>query len=129
MALPGKGRNMLLRLNGVNVAGLMAKSIAIANEPIDITSDDDAGWRKLLDAVGSKQITISGNGVAKDDGMLQIAMKTEDIVNPFDVVFPDGSTLGGDFALTSLTRSGEHNGAVLFEFELQSTGAQTYSGT
>lgn len=129
MALPGKGRAMLLRLNGVGVAGLRTKSVSIAGEPIDITSDDDDGIRKLLDAPAELQVNISASGVTKSDSLLQIALQQADRVNPMQIVRPDGGTLSGDFFLASYTETGEYNGASSFEVELQSTGVVSYSGT
>lgn len=129
MALPGKGRDMVLRLNGVAVAGIRTKSFVINGEPIDITSDDDLGWRKLLDAPGEIQVNISFAGVTKSDALLQIALNKIDRINPFQIVRPDGGVLSGDFFLSNYQESAEYQGASMIEGELQSSGEISYSGT
>ena len=52
------------------VAALTSKKISITGENIDITSDDDAGWTKLLeDTYATQSVSIDAEGVCKDDVM------------------------------------------------------------
>ena len=44
------GRNIILNWGAQPIAGVKEKALTVSGEPIDISSDDDAGWRSLLDA-------------------------------------------------------------------------------
>lgn len=124
-----KGRSMILKLAGVALAGVRTKSFTIGGEPIDITTDDDAGWRKLLDEAGNKTVDISVSGVTKDDKLLQEAINSNDRVNTMSLVRPDGGSIDGEFFCTSYAETGEYQGAVTFEAEFQSTGVIAYTRT
>ena len=126
---PQKGRDMVLKLNGVAIAGVRTKSFSIAGEPIDGTNDDDSGIRALLDAPGEVQINFSVSGVVKDDSLLQVSLSNTDRVNAMTLVRPDGGTLDGSFFLSSYSETGEYQGGVMFECECQSAGAVTYTKT
>ena len=124
-----KGRDMVLKLNDVAIAGVRTKSFAINGEPIDVTTDDDSGIRTLLDAPGEVQVNFSVSGVVKDDSLLQISLSNTDRVNPMTLVRADGGTLSGNFFLATYSETGEYQGAIAFECECQSAGAVTYTKT
>lgn len=126
---PQKGRDMILKLNGVAVAGVRTKSFAINADPIDVTNDDDAAIRKLLDAPGEVQVNFSVSGVTKDDALLQVSLSNTDRVNAMSLVRPDGGSLDGNFFMASYSETGEYQGAVTFEAEFQSAAAVTYTKT
>ena len=52
-------RDLLINRNSTRLLGINAKSIAVAKEPIDITTDEDNGYRLLLDVSGTKTLDIS----------------------------------------------------------------------
>lgn len=124
------GRNITLNWGATSPAteiqGLREKGIEMSGEPIDITSDDDNGWRKLLGVTAENQITISISGVSKDD-TLKTAFFNADRLENVVVVFPDGGELAGEFYLSSFSETGTYNEAIVFEAELQSSGTVTYT--
>ena len=61
-----KGRAFTIKKNSVIIAGLQAKSAAINNNPVDVTTDDELGFRTLMADPGVKSIDISFDGVTKD---------------------------------------------------------------
>ena len=77
MAFPLVGRKVGLydvsASPAVLIAGARSKSITINNEPIDITSDDDLGFRTLLDDPAVRSIDMSIEGVTKDDDLITAA--------------------------------------------------------
>jgi predicted secreted protein len=123
------GREFLLKKDGVVLcAGVQNKSVTINNEPVDITSDDDAGWRTLLETVGLRSIDISFSGVTKDTSLKDLVLSaTGAMIEDVTIEYPDGSEIEGDFFFASLGESGEHNGAVLFDASLNSSGEMTYT--
>lgn len=131
-----KGRAVLVKRSGVTIAGVRTKSLSIAGSPIDISSDDDAGVRKLMDEPGQVDVNISVSGVLVpgNSAVLSEALSTSDRVAAMQFIFGgfEGSpanTWGfiGDFFMSSLNFSGEYQGAVTFEAEFQSTGPVSYT--
>lgn len=123
-----KGRSFLIKRGAVTVAGVQTKGVAFAGEPIDITSDDDLGYRTLLGDVGTQSIDLSVEGVTKDS-TLRVAAITGGSLMLTDVtlVYTDGGILAGDFFLTSFEETGTYNEAVTFSASLQSSGDWTYT--
>ena len=123
------GRNMKIEKGGVPLAGIRTKSFSIENEAIDITDDDDSGIRTLLETVAggtlevaSKQVTVTFDGITKDDELIKAAAQGLTLVNEYDLILASGAKITGDFALTATNLSGEYQGATQFDGELQSTG-------
>ena len=59
------GRDVVMLWNGLPVGGVREKAITLNGEPIDVTSDDDAGWRNLLSVAAQYQLDIKISGVSK----------------------------------------------------------------
>lgn len=130
MAYPSTGRSFILSKNSIALAGIKEKSFSINNESIDITSDDDAGWRKLLSTQGVSSIEISGSGVVYDNAFRKLAL-LEGVATPMltdiELEFPDGDTLAGDFFLSTYEESGSTADQVTFSITLMSSGAPTFT--
>ena len=50
-------------------AGVRSKSLSINNDPVDVTSDEDGGYRTLLDTPGQVALDITFSGIEKDTVM------------------------------------------------------------
>jgi len=115
----------------VAIASLRTKTMTMANEPVDITSDDDAGFRALLSDPGTKTLDMSVEGVAKDvasfTALLTLATSGTDILDAFSMLFPGIGTIAGDFVLTSFEVGAPYNEAATFSCSLQSAGAFTFT--
>lgn len=123
-----KGRLLQILKGGVAIAGVRTKGVAINGEPIDITSDDDGGYRTMLDDPGTMSLDLSVEGVTKDDELLQaIAAGANLKLTDITINYPDGATMAGDFFLNSLEETGPYNEAVTFTASLQSSGVFTYT--
>ncbi|MBX9758703.1 MAG: phage tail protein [Beijerinckiaceae bacterium] len=120
------GRAVTLTWDGAAIDGVREKGIALAGEPIDITSDEDDGWRTLLATAGENQVTITMSGVTKSN-VLRAAWfagaRTEAVV----VTYPSMGSFTGNFYLASYSESDPYNDATTFDCELQSTGEVTYT--
>jgi TP901-1 family phage major tail protein len=123
-----KGRAIVVKRNGVAIAGVRTKSVAINAEPIDVTDDDSGGWATKLDAAAEQSVNISVSGIALNYTLLTEAIGDPDADKVAETTFlySDGSQIEGQFFLASYTETGEYNGAKTFECEFQSTGAVTY---
>lgn len=128
-ALPGRKVIVNKGSPGVKVAAARSKSITLNNEPIDVTSDDDMGVRRLLEMDGDqaeRSLDMSIEGVTKD------AQFIEDItvgsnVDDYEIEIPGIGTFEGKFFLASTALTAPYNEAVTFTAELQSTGPFTFT--
>lgn len=120
------GRKVLLKVDDSLVAGVRTKGVSINRNPIDVTSDDDDGWRKLLEEPGEKQVDLSVSGVTKVDTLKQAAL-TGETLHDVELSYPDGSKIKGDFYLATYSETGPYNDASTFDASLQSSGPIDYT--
>lgn len=113
----------------VTIAGVRTKGVAVNAEPVDITSDDSSGWRELLAEPGQQQVDLSVSGITDNDTFRGKALTApgSKSMESLQIDYPDGSTLSGSWFIASYTETGEYNGSVTFEMELQSSGTLTFS--
>ena len=115
----------------VAIAALRTKTMTLGNEPIDVTSDDDLGFRALLDDPGTKTLDMSFEGITKDvptlNSLVTSAMSGSDIVETFSILFPNIGTMAGPFAITSLEIGAAYNERSTFTCSIQSAGTFTWT--
>lgn len=111
---------------GDTIAGVREKGIEINGEAVDVTSDENDGWRTVLAEPGQKEVTVSLSGVTKDTRLKQ-AIFGANRTQPVFFTYPDGGILSGNFYLQSYNETGAYNDATTFEAELISTGEVTYT--
>jgi len=128
-------RDLIIKKNAVRWLGITSKGVSIAKEAIDITSDEDNGYRTLLDDVGNKTLDISFSGVTKDT-TIRTLINTDgsQLYTDITVEFPPvgaqttGDTISGSFFLNSVSETGgDSNGTISFDGALQSSGEWTYT--
>lgn len=122
------GRKLIIKRDGTKIAAVVSKSMSINNEPIDITSDDDDGFRTLLEESGTRSIDLSVEGVAKNDVFLAVAAGASPTLITADTIeFPSGAKIDGSFRFNSYEQTGETAEKVQFSASLQSTGQWTFT--
>jgi len=128
---PVKGRSLLVKRgtasSEVLIASVRTKSFTANGEAIDITTDDDAGWRKMLEDVSELSVSMSVSGVAKNHTLLAESLVAGDRTQSTVFEYPGGGKMSGLFHLSSYSETGEYQGAVTFDAEFQSSGAVTYT--
>lgn len=115
------GRNLSFTWNGAVIAGVREKGVSIAGEPVDVTSDEDSGWRTLLTVAGQNEVSVSLSGVTKDKQLITdwfAGTRTRAAV----LTYPDGSVLSGNFFLSTYNDTGPYNDAITFDAQIVSTG-------
>lgn len=123
-----KGKNLLIKKGAVVIcAGILSKDIKFNGEAIDITGDDDSGWRALLSEAGVMSIDVSFEGVSKDATLRAAAVTESRMMTDVSLVFPNGDAVTGNFFLASYSEKGETNDAIKFSAELQSSGVMVYT--
>lgn len=108
------------------IAGVKQKDLSISGEPIDITSDDDNGWRTLLSVPGQKHIELKVSGVTKAH-TLMTDWFNGDLTQAVVLTYADGATLTGDFYLSEYGDKGSYKDAVTFDATLMSTGVISFT--
>lgn len=122
------GRELIVKRGSTVIAGLRTKSISFNGEPIDITTDDDSGYRTLLGDPATLSIDMSVDGITKDNSLRNTALSGGTLLlTNINVTFPNGDTITGDFYLASVEESGAYNDALTFSASFQSSGAWTYT--
>lgn len=121
------GRKAIFKKGLVTVAAVRTRSMTLGNEVVDITSDDDNGFRTMLQDPGTKTLDLTVEGVFKDATMLTVAMSTTDIMEGFSILFPTIGTIAGEFVVTSFEAGAAYNEAGTFSCSLQSSGAFTFT--
>ena len=114
----------------VLVAGVRTKGITINGAPIDVSTDDTAGWRALLDLSGQNDVNITVGGVVVGPTLRVESLDVASRVQPTEFEIPGAAAAGGgkyegDFFLASYAETGEYNGALTFTAEFQSAGPVT----
>jgi predicted secreted protein len=121
------GRTVVVEVAGAAVAGARTKSFTIGNEPVDITSDDDSGFRTMLSIAGTKTLDMSIEGVTKDGALIALASGSSGLIEDVEITFPGIGTIAGDFFVASVELGAAYNEASTFSASLQSSGAYTYT--
>lgn len=122
------GRLLVISKNAVAIAGVRTKTITAGADPIDITTDDEDGYRTLLAEEGQRQLDMTVEGVLKDDVLRQILLNDgAAMLTDIEIAFPNGDTITGSFFLSSYEESGSYNDAITFTSSLQSSGQWTFT--
>lgn len=129
---PMKGRAVTIKRGAVTpvlLAGVRTKSFSLNGEAIDITNDDDAGVRKLMQEPGELSMEISVSGITKDDVLRLEALSLTDRTSVTEFTFPGAvaGKIAGDFYISAYTETGEYKGVATFEATFMSAGPLTYT--
>lgn len=122
------GRALTIDWDSVTLVGVRTKGYTIANDYVDVTTDDDDGWRTLLADPGLRSVEVTVGGISSDQVLIAEIMKANITGEPLTVQLPTTTgTLAGTFLLSSFEQTGEHDGAVEFDATFMSSGAVTYT--
>ena len=123
-----KGRELLVKRGSSVIAGIRTKGVAFNGEAIDVTTDDDSGYRTMLNDAGTYSVDLSIEGITKDNDLRSVVMAAGSLMlTDISIEYPNGDELSGNFFLTSLEESGTYNDAVTFSGSLQSSGTFTFT--
>ena len=128
-ALVGRKVTFTPTSGGVAVIGARTKSITINNEAIDITSDDDNGFRTLLgDDPALRSIDMSVDGILKDSALIELASQSGSLlISEYEMAIPGIGTFSGDFYFGSIEIGAPYNDGVTFSATIQSSGEFTFA--
>ena len=126
------GHQFTVDWDSTALTGVMSTTVNIQENLVDITSNDDNGDTTYLPVAGTRAITVSVEGVTKDEVLIaaiksQTAAVGAQINIPSDLTTP--GNIAGNYLIQSVELKGEHDGYYGFTAELVSTGAQTYTAS
>lgn len=122
------GINLLVKKGATAIAGVRTNKISFGLTTIDVTSADDAGFRKLLNAHTGQQFTLTCEGVEKG-GVLTTLWATPattkyltDITFTIPTEASSTDVFTGDVVMTAFEITGAYDGAVEFSATFESAG-------
>ena len=124
------GRKVTLtpsEVGGVAILGGRSTSITLNSESIDITSNDDGGFRTLLgDDPALQSLDVSLDGVLKDASLLSKIVGATTLIEGYDLLITGIGTFSGDFYLGSVGITAPTQDATTYAITLQSSGEFTF---
>ncbi len=124
------GRLLVIKKGGTKLASIRTKTVAWNGEAVDVTTDDDSGFRTLLsNAIGQEQIDLSGDGLELDSVLKDIAFDPAvgKQLTDITIEFPDGEIISGNFQFVSFEVVGPYQESTTFTYSMQSSGQWTYT--
>lgn len=123
------GRKLLVRQGGTALLGVRTKTLSWGGEPVDITTDDELGYRTLLADISQQQIDLSVEGIIKDTVLRDQILNNSGtlLLSNIDIVFPNSDTVTGDFFISAYEESGAYQDAITFSCTLASSGEWTFT--
>jgi predicted secreted protein len=122
------GRLFKIKKNNVTLLGVKSKSMTRNNEPVDVTTDDENGFRTVMAEPGTYSFEMSVDIVVKDAVLRDLAMATGSaMLTDITLEFENGDTCACSLFLTNYEQSGATNGAVEASASLQSSGPWVYT--
>lgn len=127
------GRELTFDWDSTTLVGVRTRGVTNTNALVDVTTDDDAGWRTLLATPGLKNVDVTLSGITSDEVMIAEFFNSAPTGETLQVDLPSSlaspGNVSGTFMLQSLETSGDHDGAVEFSMTLQSSGEVTYTAS
>jgi len=122
------GRALTIDYDTTTLVGVRTKGYTITNDYVDVTTDDDDGWRTLLADPGLRSMEVTVGGVSSDQVLIAEITKASITGETLTVQLPTTTgTLAGLFFISSFEQTGEHDGAVEFSASFMSSGVITYT--
>lgn len=122
------GRDLTINWDSVTLVGVRSKEYTITADLVDVTNDDDDGYRRTLPKAGMLACDVSVSGITSDAISIAAIMSlTNGETVRINLPTGTGRYIEGEFRVASTSGSGEHDGAYEFSTEYQSSGEFTYT--
>jgi TP901-1 family phage major tail protein len=127
------GRSLTIDWDTTTIVGVRTRGVSVTNDYVDVTTDDDNGWRTLLANPGLRAVEVTVGGITNDEILLAAIMAANVAVEAVAINLPTGlatpGDLGGDFLISGFEQSADHDGACEFSVTLMSTGEIVYTAS
>jgi TP901-1 family phage major tail protein len=122
------GRALTIDWDSTTLVGVRTRGYTVTNDYVDVTTDDDDGWRTLLADPGLRSMEVTVGGISSDQVLIAEMFNASITGETLTVQLPTTTgTLAGTFLLSSFEQTGEHDGAVEFSATFMSSGEVTYT--
>ena len=126
--MAANGRALTIDYATTTLVGVRTKGYTVTNDYVDVTTDDDDGWRVLLADPGLRSVEVTVGGISSDQVLLAAIMAASVASATVTVQLPTTTgTLAGSYLISSFEQTGEHDGAVEFSATFMSSGVVTYT--
>jgi predicted secreted protein len=119
------GRQLKILKDGIPIAACQSKSVTRNNEMIDVSGEEDDGFKHFLEAIDTKEIVIQVDGIMQADHWHQLIVpKLNAELIDVDIEFPNGYVIYGHEGayITALSLTGEYRGAARFSATIVLSG-------
>lgn len=127
------GRQLVFDWDSTTLVGVQSKTMNMQNELVDVTTDDDAGWRTLLADPGMKMLSVDISGVTSDEVLIaeyfNSSVTGETMAATLPTSLASAGSVSGTFMVESLSYEANHDGSVNFSATFQSSGEITYTAS
>ena len=127
------GRKLTFDWNNTTLVGVRTRGFTASNSLVDVTTDDDNGWRTLLATPGLKSIEVTVGIVVSDEVLLAEFFNASVTGETLKCDLPSSLTTPGNwsgtFMVSSVEYTGEHDGEVSANITFMSSGAVTYTAS
>lgn len=120
------GRALQIKWDSVTLVGVRTKGWTATADLVDVTTDDDNGWRTLLATPGLRSVEVTVGGISSDQVLINEFFNGTGKTLTGELPTTTG-TISGTFYLSSFEQTGEHDGAVEFSATFMSSGVVTYA--
>jgi len=132
-AYKGRSGTLQISANGgstfTTIGGVRTKTVAVNNNPVDITNDGSNGFREMLADGGTQGVDISFDGVVVNDTayetLLSQAHDRTAIYWKFN--FADAGVITAKFVVGSISYGAAHDNAQTFSISAMSSGTVTFT--
>lgn len=127
------GRTFTFDWNATTLVGVRTRAFNATNDMVDVTTDDDSGWRTLLATPGLKSVEIQIDGISSDEVLLAEMFNASTTGETLQADLPSSlavpGNVSGTYHLSAFNITGEHDGAVEFSATFMSSGTVTYTAS
>lgn len=120
------GRALQIKWDSVTLVGVRTKGWTATADLVDVTTDDDNGWRTLLATPGLRSVEVTVGGISSDQVLISEFFNGTGKTLTGELPTTTG-TISGTFYLSSFEQTGEHDGAVEFSATFMSSGVVAYT--
>lgn len=107
------------------LCGLQSTSVTVNQEGVDTTDNCSNQWRSMLEGAGVRSLSVAGNGISRNfSSILAAHVQNQQLYTL--IVNAVGQVYAGFCHISSISLSGAHNGADLFDIALESASRVQY---
>jgi TP901-1 family phage major tail protein len=123
------GRDLTIDWDAVTVVGTRTRGMTFTNDMVDVTTDDDSGFRTVLATPGLRSAEVTVAGIYSSETLLAEVNNANTTGETLTCNLPSSlaspGNVAGTFHLSSFEINGEHDGAVEFSATFMSSGQYT----